>query len=172
MTFTLGAPLGLFVFIWAQWKGLLKAEPPTAEIIFSPGEVGVVEEPAGSAALRVTLQAARDATRVAPAAYGAKEASVDPAELQARRLAHRSSPTPGQLRRRTNRWCVCMPTSIVAINGAIGKAQQSVFRFAQEGLVNVFYWIDGKFGYELSAGIDKDELARVATAVYEQLESK
>jgi len=44
------------------------------------------------------------------------------------------------------------------------------FRFAQEGPVNVFYWIDGKFGYALSAGIDKPELARIATAVYEQLE--
>jgi anti-sigma factor RsiW len=44
------------------------------------------------------------------------------------------------------------------------------FRFAQEGLVNVFYWIDGRFGYALSAGIDKGELARVANVVYEQLE--
>ena len=44
------------------------------------------------------------------------------------------------------------------------------FRFAREGAVNVFYWVDGKFGYALSAGIDKGELARVATAVYDQLE--
>lgn len=44
------------------------------------------------------------------------------------------------------------------------------FRFVQEGPVNVFYWIDGKFGYALSAGINKGELARVASAVYEQLE--
>lgn len=44
------------------------------------------------------------------------------------------------------------------------------FRFAQEGPVNVFYWIDGKFGYALSAGIGKGELGRVATAVYEQLQ--
>ena len=44
------------------------------------------------------------------------------------------------------------------------------FRFAKEGPVNVFYWVDGKFGYALSAGIDKGELARVATAVYDQLE--
>jgi len=44
------------------------------------------------------------------------------------------------------------------------------FRFAQEGPVNVFYWIDGKFGYALSAGINKSELTRVANAVYEQLE--
>lgn len=46
------------------------------------------------------------------------------------------------------------------------------FRFAREGPVNVFYWVDGKFGYALSAGIDKGELARVATAVYDQLEHK
>jgi anti-sigma factor RsiW len=46
------------------------------------------------------------------------------------------------------------------------------FRFAKEGPVNVFYWIDGKFGYALSAGIAKSELARVATAVYDQLEHK
>lgn len=44
------------------------------------------------------------------------------------------------------------------------------FRFAQEGPVNVFYWIDGKFGYALSAGINKSELERVATIVYEQRE--
>jgi anti-sigma factor RsiW len=44
------------------------------------------------------------------------------------------------------------------------------FRFAQEGPVNVFYWIDGKFGYALSAGADKGELARIAAAVHEQLE--
>ncbi|MBS1140966.1 MAG: hypothetical protein H6R13_2419 [Proteobacteria bacterium] len=46
------------------------------------------------------------------------------------------------------------------------------FRFAREGLVNVFYWVDGRFGYALSAGIDKGELARVATAVYDQLDQK
>ena len=50
--------------------------------------------------------------------------------------------------------------------------QETGFRFAQEGPVNVFYWIDGKFGYALSAGIDKGELSRVATAVYDQLEHK
>lgn len=44
------------------------------------------------------------------------------------------------------------------------------FRFSEEGPVNVFYWIDGKFGYALSAGTGKAELARIATAVYEQLE--
>ena len=50
--------------------------------------------------------------------------------------------------------------------------QDTAFRFAKEGQVNVFYWIDGKFGYALSAGIDKGKLARIATAVYDQFERK
>lgn len=43
------------------------------------------------------------------------------------------------------------------------------FRFAKEGPVSVFYWIDGRFGYALSAGIEKDELYKVAREVYRQL---
>lgn len=43
------------------------------------------------------------------------------------------------------------------------------FRFAQEGRVNVFYWIDGQFGYALSASMGRPELARIAGSVYEQL---
>jgi anti-sigma factor RsiW len=50
--------------------------------------------------------------------------------------------------------------------------QDTAFRFAQEGRINVFYWVDGKFGYALSAGIDKDKLAAVATAVYDQIDHK
>ncbi|MGH8572256.1 MAG: anti-sigma factor family protein [Gammaproteobacteria bacterium] len=47
--------------------------------------------------------------------------------------------------------------------------KDTAFRFAQEGPVNVFYWLDRTFGYALSAGIDKGELARVATEVYRQV---
>ncbi len=61
-------------------------------------------------------------------------------------------------------------TLYVSTENAANK--DTAFRFAQEGPVNVFYWIDGKFGYALSAGIDKGELARVAAAVFEQLESR
>ena len=49
--------------------------------------------------------------------------------------------------------------------------RDTAFRFAQEGQLGVFYWIDGKFGYALSAGVGKSELAKVAAAVYEQLEN-
>lgn len=50
--------------------------------------------------------------------------------------------------------------------------QNTGFHFAEQGPVNVFYWIDGPFGYALSAGIDKGELVRVASAVYAQLQHK
>ncbi|MDO8650599.1 MAG: anti-sigma factor [Undibacterium sp.] len=49
--------------------------------------------------------------------------------------------------------------------------QDTGFQFLQEGQINVFYWIDGKFGYALSGGIDKGELSRIASLVYEQLQS-
>jgi anti-sigma factor RsiW len=44
------------------------------------------------------------------------------------------------------------------------------FRFSQEGGVSVFYWIDGKFGYALSATLPKAALGHIADAVYQQLE--
>ena len=54
-----------------------------------------------------------------------------------------------------------------------GKAEnQTAFRFAQEGRVNVFYWVDRDCGYALSGEIDKGQLSRVADAVYHQLEDE
>jgi len=50
-----------------------------------------------------------------------------------------------------------------------GEKRETAFRFAQENNIGVFYWLDGKLGYALSAEIAKDELLRVATAVYRQL---
>ena len=46
----------------------------------------------------------------------------------------------------------------------------TAFRFAQEGNVSVFYWIDHDCGYALSGQVDKPALARVAALVYRQLE--
>ena len=55
-------------------------------------------------------------------------------------------------------------------NQAPGRLQRdTAFRFAREGQVNVFYWIDGNFGYALSGAIDKRTLGDVAGAVYRQL---
>jgi anti-sigma factor RsiW len=46
----------------------------------------------------------------------------------------------------------------------------TAFRFAQEGRVSVFYWIDRDCGYALSGEVEKPQLARVASLVYKQLE--
>jgi len=48
--------------------------------------------------------------------------------------------------------------------------RETAFRFAREGNVRVFYWIDRKFGYALSsADMDRDELLKLANVVYRQL---
>ena len=52
-----------------------------------------------------------------------------------------------------------------------GTHQETAFRFATEGPVNVFYWVNSPFGYAISANADKTELARVSAEVYRQLGS-
>lgn len=59
-------------------------------------------------------------------------------------------------------------TLYVAKENAGGR--DTAFRFEQAGGVNVFYWIDGPFGYALSSGIDKPRLQQVALEVYRQLD--
>ena len=52
---------------------------------------------------------------------------------------------------------------------AAGKNGETAFRFAQQGAVNVFYWVDGPFGYAISADADRAALARVSGEVFRQL---
>ncbi len=48
--------------------------------------------------------------------------------------------------------------------------KETAFRYAKEGNVRVFYWIDRKLGYALSTSdISKDDLLKVSNAVYQQL---
>lgn len=48
--------------------------------------------------------------------------------------------------------------------------RETAFRYAKEGNVRVFYWVDRKLGYALSTSdISKDDLLKVSTAVYQQL---
>ena len=45
----------------------------------------------------------------------------------------------------------------------------SAFSFGRDGPVNVFYWVEGQFGYAISAGADRAELMKVSQEVYRQL---
>jgi len=47
--------------------------------------------------------------------------------------------------------------------------KETAFRFAQDGSVRVFYWVDRGLGYALSGEVGKDDLLRIATAVYQHL---
>lgn len=55
---------------------------------------------------------------------------------------------------------------------AEGKDAETVFRFAEQDGINVFYWIDGRFGYAISTSADRATLQQVSTAVYHQLQQK
>lgn len=59
-------------------------------------------------------------------------------------------------------------TLYVTTEGA--PAAGTGFRFAEEGALRVFYWLDGGYGYALSGALDKADLGRIASAVYDQLE--
>ena len=49
------------------------------------------------------------------------------------------------------------------------QIRETAFRFAQEGNVRQFYWIDRGLGYVLSGELAKEDLLRVANAVYQHL---
>jgi anti-sigma factor RsiW len=52
-----------------------------------------------------------------------------------------------------------------------GPHRETAFRYARENNVGVFYWIERDGGYAIaSADLDRDELLKVATMVYKQLE--
>ena len=47
--------------------------------------------------------------------------------------------------------------------------EASAFRYAQEGKLAVFYWVDGQFGYALSGELPRAELLRLAEIAYREL---
>src|SRR5512147_1186551 len=57
------------------------------------------------------------------------------------------------------------------VRAEASKNRETAFRYARDNSINVFYWIDRDCGYALaSADLGKDELLRVATLAYKQLE--
>jgi anti-sigma factor RsiW len=49
------------------------------------------------------------------------------------------------------------------------NANTTAFKLYQDGPVNVFYWVDGDFGYAVSGGIDRKVLLQLSHDVYSQL---
>lgn len=51
----------------------------------------------------------------------------------------------------------------------LGFDQSTPFKYAEEGEVKAFYWINNGTGYVLSGNLDRPDLLKVAEAVYQQL---
>ncbi|HWA36890.1 MAG TPA: anti-sigma factor [Burkholderiales bacterium] len=52
----------------------------------------------------------------------------------------------------------------------VQSGSETAFRYAKEGNVRVYYWVDRKLGYAMSTSdISKDDLLKVSNAVYQQL---
>jgi anti-sigma factor RsiW len=49
------------------------------------------------------------------------------------------------------------------------NSNTTAFQLYQSGPVNVFYWVDGDFGYAVSGGIDRKQLLQLSHDVYSQL---
>jgi cytochrome c oxidase cbb3-type subunit 1 len=77
----------LMFFIWSQRRNVSSGGSGAAQMIFAPGEIGTVEEPAASPAHLLALQTERNATRHASDERG----SADAAALQQRIIADASS---------------------------------------------------------------------------------
>src|SRR5262245_20400739 len=56
------------------------------------------------------------------------------------------------------------------VRSDMASSRSIAFRYAREGNVDVYYWVDSKLGYDVSSGdISKELLLNVANAAYQQL---
>lgn len=55
------------------------------------------------------------------------------------------------------------------LRGGDAARTDTAFRFASEGPVNVFWWVDGAFRYAITAPADRAALTQVSAEVYRQL---
>ncbi|MDR5857420.1 anti-sigma factor [Caballeronia sp. LZ062] len=62
----------------------------------------------------------------------------------------------------------------ITLNVSHRKVSRDVtaFKLYQDGSVNVFYWVDGDFGYAVSGAIPRPQLLAISHDVYEQLTAR
>ena len=57
----------------------------------------------------------------------------------------------------------------VYLRGMAEPTAETAFRFAEQGFVNSFYWVEREWGYALSGELARPHLLKVARAIHEQL---
>ncbi|MFM9886562.1 MAG: anti-sigma factor family protein [Burkholderiales bacterium] len=55
------------------------------------------------------------------------------------------------------------------VSGVEGDATDTAFRYAKERNLDVFYWIDRKWGYALSGAVGRERMLELSNAIYKQL---
>lgn len=58
------------------------------------------------------------------------------------------------------------------VRRGVRDGKDTAFRYGSENGLSVFYWIDRQAGYALSGDLPREELLRVATAAYRDLEAR
>ncbi len=59
----------------------------------------------------------------------------------------------------------------LSISRRKASADTTAFALYRDGPVNVFYWVDGDFGYAVSSGIDRRALLALSHDIHKQLQS-
>ena len=62
-------------------------------------------------------------------------------------------------------------TRLTLLVGQNGDNRETGFRYATDGPVETFYWIDGPLGYAISGEIPRARLQTVADEIYRQIET-
>ena len=55
------------------------------------------------------------------------------------------------------------------LRGMAEPTPETAFRFAEQGLVNTFYWVEGDWGYALSGELSRAQLLQIAHAIHSRL---
>ncbi len=55
------------------------------------------------------------------------------------------------------------------VSGVEGDATDTAFRYTKERNLDVFYWVDRKWGYALSGAVGRERMLELSNAIYKQL---
>ena len=58
------------------------------------------------------------------------------------------------------------------LRGMAQPTAETAFRFAEQGSVNTFYWVEGDWGYALSGELSRNQLLQIAQAIHGYLSVK
>lgn len=58
------------------------------------------------------------------------------------------------------------------LRGMAEPTAETAFRFAEQGSVNTFYWVEGDWGYALSGELSRTQLLQIAKAIHGYLSEK